>query len=149
MISFERMRVTTRLLVAGLVVLIGLALIAAYTLMQIRDDALTAHSDRVRDLVEVSKGIVANYQKLEADKKLTREEAQQQAKEALRSPRFGANDYFFLYDFDGRALMVAGSPKIEGQVMLGKTDTKGFKLWDAFVEKAKAGKGYVDSLLSG
>ena len=144
MISFERMRVSTRLLVAGLVVFIGLALIAAYTLMQIRDDALAAHSDRIRDLVEVSRGIVANYQKLEADKKLTREEAQLQAKEALRSLRFGGDDYFFLYDFDGRALMVAGSPKLEGQVLLGKTDAKGFKLWDTMVERGKSGKGYLD-----
>jgi len=144
MISFERMRVSTRLLVAGLVVFIGLALMAAYTLMQIRTDALGAHSDRIRDLVEVSRGIIGNYQKLEADKKLTREEAQQQAREALRSLRFGGDDYFFLYDFDGRALMVAGSPKLEGQVLLGKTDAKGFKLWDAMVENGKAGKGYLD-----
>ena len=144
MISFERMRVTTRLLVAGLVVFIGLALMAGYTLMQIRDDALAAHSDRVRDLVEVSRGIVANYQKLEADKKLTHEEAQQQAKEALRSLRFAGDDYFFLYDYDGRALMVAGSPKLEGQVLLGKTDAKGFKLWDTMVERGKSGKGYLD-----
>ena len=144
MISFERMRVSTRLLVAGLVVFLGLALMAAYTLNQIRTDALAAHSDRIRDLVEVSRGIIGNYQKLEADKKLTREEAQQQAKEALRSPRFGGDDYFFLYDFDGRALMVAGSPKIEGEVMLGKADTKGFKLWDAIVAAGKAGSGYID-----
>ena len=112
MISFERMHVSTRLLVAGLVVFLGLALIAGYTLMQIRVDALAAHNDRIRDLVEVSRGIVGNYQKLEADKKLTREEAQQQAKEALRSLRFAGDDYFFLYDYDGRALMVAGSPKL-------------------------------------
>ena len=72
MISFERMRVSTRLLVAGLVVFIGLALMAAYTLSQIRTDALAAHSDRIRNLVEVSRGIIGNYQKLEADKKLTR-----------------------------------------------------------------------------
>ena len=144
MISFERMRVTTRLLVAGLVVFIGLALIAGYTLMQIKADALAAHSDRIRDLVEVSRGIVANYQKLEADKKLSREEAQQQAKEALRSLRFSGDDYFFLYDYDGRALMVAGSPKLEGQILLGKTDAKGFKLWDTIVERGKSGKGYLD-----
>ena len=144
MISFERMHVSTRLLVAGLVVFLGLALIAGYTLMQIRVDALAAHNDRIRDLVEVSRGIVGNYQKLEADKKLTHEEAQQQAKEALRSLRFAGDDYFFLYDYDGRALMVAGSPKLEGQVLLGKTDAKGFKLWDTMVERGKSGKGYLD-----
>ena len=145
MISFRQMRVSTRLAFAGFAVFLGLALIAVYTLVQIRNDALAAHSTRLKDLVEVSQGIIGNYQKLEADKKLTHEEAQLQAKEALRPLRFGSDDYFFLYDFDGRAVMVAGNPKMEGDVFLGKTDKKGFKMWDAIVETGKGpGKGYVE-----
>ncbi|MFT3849278.1 MAG: methyl-accepting chemotaxis protein [Propionivibrio sp.] len=144
MISFERMGVRARLTVAGIVVLIGLVVMAAYTLMQIRTDAMNAHSERIKHLVEVSTGIVAEYQKLEADKKMTREEAQAAAKEALRTPRFNTNDYYFIYDFDGRAVMVAGNSKMEGEVFIGKTDTKGFKLWDAFVAAGKAGSGYID-----
>ena len=144
MIAFERMGVRARLTVAGIVVLIGLVVMAGYTLMQIRTDAMNAHSERIKHLVEVSIGIVADFQKLEADKRMTREEAQAAAKEALRTPRFNTNDYYFIYDFDGRAVMVAGSPKIEGEVMLGKADTKGFKLWDAIVAAGKAGSGYID-----
>ena len=144
MISFAQMRVSSRLIVAGVVVFFGLASIAVYTLIQIRGAALAGHSERIKDLVEVSRGIVENYQKLETDKKLSREDAQSQAMEALRKPRFGKDDYYFLYDFDGRALMIAGNPKIEGQVLLGKTDAGGFKLWDAIVEKGKLGSGYVD-----
>ncbi len=144
MISLEKMRVSTRLMVAGLAVLLGLGLLLGYTLVQLKHDALAAHSERIKDLVEVSRGIVANYQKLETENKLTREEAQLQAKEALRSLRFGRDDYFFLYDFDGRALMVAGNPKIEGQVLLDKTDAGGFKLWEAIVASGKAGQGYFD-----
>lgn len=145
MISFESMRVRTRLLVAGIAVLLGLVLVAGYTLIQIRNEAVAAHSTRIKDLVDSSKGIVAHFQKLEADKKLTLEEAQTQAKEALRIVRFGADDYFFIYDFDGKAIMVAGNPKIEGQAMLGKTDAKGFKLWDAIVATGKGpGKGFIE-----
>lgn len=145
MISFENMRVRTRLLVAGIAVLLGLVLVAGYTLIQIRNEAVAAHSTRIKDLVDSSKGIVAHFQKLEADKKLSHEEAQTQAKEALRIVRFGADDYFFIYDFDGKAIMVAGNPKIEGQAMLGKTDAKGFKLWDAIVATGKGpGKGFIE-----
>ena len=144
MISLERMRVSTRLVFAGVAVFLALAMIAGYTLVQIKSDALAAHSERIKDLVEASKGIIGNYQKLEADKVLTREEAQLQAKEALRSLRFGRDDYYFLYDFEGRAVMVAGNPKIEGQVLLDKTDAGGFKLWEAIVARGKAGKGYFD-----
>jgi len=144
MITLEKMRVSTRLIVAGAAVVLGLSFLTGFTLIQIKRDALAAHSERIKDLVEASKGIIGNYQKLEADKKLSREEAQLQAKEALRTPRFGSNDYYFLYDFEGRALMVAGNPKIEGQVLLGKTDAGGFKLWEAIVEKGKIGQGYFD-----
>ena len=145
MIQFGKMRVSTRLVVAGIAVFLGLGLIATYTLMQIKADALAAHSARIKDLVEVSKGVIGNYQKLEVDKKLSTEEAQLQAKESLRSLRFGSDDYFFLYDFDGKALMVAGNPKLEGEVMLGKTDKKGFKMWDAIVDVGKGpGKGFVE-----
>ena len=144
MMSLERMTVRARLGVAGLVVLLGLLALSGYTLLQIRSDAMDAHSLRIKHIVEVSQGIVADYQKLESDKKLSREEAQAQAKEALRSLRFNKDDYFFLYDFEGRALMVAGNPKIEGQVLLEKTDDKGFKLWQAIVATGKSGSGYLD-----
>ena len=144
MISFERMRVSARLVVAGAVVFVGLALFVAYAVMQIRSDALAAHDTRIKDLVEVARDIVVDHQKLVVDQKLSLEDAQLRAKEALRSPRFGKGDYFFLYDYNGLALMVAGSPKIEGQVMLGKTDAAGFKLWDAIVATGKAGSGYLD-----
>jgi methyl-accepting chemotaxis protein len=143
--AFEKMHVSGRLLVAGAVVMAGLAMLAGNTLVQTRDHAREAYAGRLKNLVETATGTVAYYQKLEADKKLTHEEAQQQAKEALRIVRFGKDDYFFVYDFEGRAVMVAGNPKLEGQVMLGKTDKKGFKLWDAFVEIGKGpGKGYVE-----
>jgi len=144
MTSLERMRVSSRLIFAGLAVVLSLAMIAGYTLVQIKSDALAAHSERIKDLVEASKGIIGNYQKLEADKTLTREQAQLQAKEALRTLRFGKDDYYFLYDFEGRAVMVAGNPKIEGQVLLDKTDAGGFKLWEAIVARGKAGNGYFD-----
>jgi len=145
MVVAERMQVSTRLVVAGVVIVLGLFLIAGYTLVQIKSDALAAHSQRIKDLVETSQGVVRNFHQLEIEQKLSREEAQFQASEALRRLRFGGNDYFFIYDFDGRALMVAGNPQIEGQIMLGKTDNQGFKLWDAFVAIGKGpGKGYVE-----
>ncbi len=144
--SFEQMRVSTRLVVAGVAVFLGLTILTAYSLVKMKQDALAAHSERIKDLVEASRGIIGNYQKLVADKKLPLAEAQLQAKESLRTLRFGNNDYFFIYDFDARAVMVAGNAKLEGQVFTGKTDAGGFKLWDAIVEKGKAGSGYFDYL---
>lgn len=141
----NKLDVKTRLAIALGVAFLGIVLLSAFTLYESRASALAGHHERIKHLVEVANGIVANYQKLESEGKLSRADAQQQAKEALRAPRFSQDDYFFIYDFDGRAVMVAGNPKIEGQVMLGKADTRGYKLWDAFVSTAKGpGAGYVE-----
>lgn len=144
MISFERMQVRTRFFVAGLAVFLGLLLIAVYTLIQIRTEAIDAHSKRIKDLVESTNGVIANYLKLEVEKKLSRDEAQQQARELLRSLRYGNDDYYFILDFDGRAVMLAGSPQLEGQVLLERTDAGGFKVYEAMVDIGKAGSGFVD-----
>ena len=142
MIAFEKMRVSVRLIVAGAAVLVGLTFLSGYTLFQIKRDALAAHSQRIKNIVEVAKGIVGNYQKLEADKVLTRAEAQEKAKEALRTPRFEGTDYYFLYDFTGKALMIPGS-KLEGQNLMERKDINGFQFAKAFVENGKAGAGYI------
>ena len=144
MISFERMQVSTRLIMAGLIVVLGLLLIAGYSLMQIRTETIDAHSKRLKDLVESTQGVIANYQKLEAEKVLSRDEAQQQAKEVLRRLRYGNDDYYFVLDFEGRAVMLAGSPQVEGRVLLDRTDAGGFKVYEAMVNIGKAGGGYVD-----
>ena len=143
--SFEKMSVSARFVVAGVAVALGLVMLSANIIFETRAKAFAAHDARLKDLVETATGLVKNYQRQEMDKKLSREEAQQLAKEALRPLRYGQDDYFFVYDFDGRALMIAGNPKIEGQVWLGKTDKKGFKMWDAIVAVGKGpGAGYVD-----
>ena len=49
MVSLERMRVSSRLVFAGLAVFLSLAMIAGYTLVHIKIDALAAHSERIKD----------------------------------------------------------------------------------------------------
>lgn len=123
MIAFERMGVRARS-VAGIVVLIGLVVMAGYTLMQIRTDAMNAHSERIKHLVEVSTASSPTTRSWRPRRRLTREEAQAQAREASRTPRFNTSDHYFLYDFDGRAVMVAGSPKIEVKASCSAKPTK-------------------------
>ncbi|GAB2903284.1 methyl-accepting chemotaxis protein [Uliginosibacterium flavum] len=145
MISLEKLHVRTRLALVIAAALLGLLVLASFALIESRNAAMNGHQERIKHLVEAANGIIGNYQKLEADGKLPRAEAQKQAMEALRPLRFASGDYFFIYDFEGNGVMVAGSPKIEGQNMLGKTDAAGFKLWDSIVSTAKGpGAGYIN-----
>ncbi|MDP5240368.1 methyl-accepting chemotaxis protein [Uliginosibacterium sp. 31-16] len=145
MISLEKLHVRTRLALVIAAALLGLLLLAAFALIESRATVMSGHQERIKHLVEVASGIVGNYQKLEAEGKLSRAEAQKQVKEALIHQRFAKDDYFFIYDFDGNGVMVAGNTKIEGHNMLGKTDAAGFKLWDAIVSTGKGpGSGYIN-----
>ncbi|MBS1208746.1 MAG: chemotaxis protein [Proteobacteria bacterium] len=145
MIALENLHVRTRLTLVIAAALIGLLMLTAFALIESRSTILTGHQERIKHLVEVANGIVGNYQKLETAGKLSHAEAQQQAKDALINLRFANGDYFFIYDFDGNGVMVAGNQKIEGHNMLGKTDAAGFKLWDEFVSIAKGpGSGYIN-----
>jgi methyl-accepting chemotaxis protein len=142
----KNLRVTVRLALAGCVLLLGLASIAGYTVVKIRSDAVAAHKERIKNIIEVSKGVIGYYQQQEKEGKLSLEEAQSLAKEALRKPRFSKDDYYFLYDYEGRSLMHAGNPKtFEGKIWIGKTDVKGYKLWDEIVRLGKGpGAGFIE-----
>jgi len=138
MFTLDRMDVKKRLSIVLAAAVVCLVALSAFALFNLRDAEMSSHRERIKNLVESANGVVANYVKLAAEGKLAPAVAKEQAKAALRTLRFGHNDYFFIYDFDGRAVMVAGNPKIEGKVMLGKTDVRGFPLWDEIV---RIGKG--------
>jgi methyl-accepting chemotaxis protein len=140
---FSKLTVRTRLGLALGVAVLGVLVLGVFAVLDLRAAMIGGHQDRIKDLVVSASGVVENYKKAEQSGALSHVQAQAQAKEVLRGLRFGKDDYFFIYDYDGKAVMVAGNPKLEGQVMLGKTDAAGFKLWDALVSTAKQGSGYV------
>ncbi|MDQ8024092.1 MAG: methyl-accepting chemotaxis protein [Moraxellaceae bacterium] len=140
----EHLRVSTRLTVLVLAVLIGFVLVTATVAFKTRDDALAAHRERLHHLVDISVGVINYYQAQETAGKLPRAEAQAQARETLRKLRYGQNDYYYIIDFDGRMVLQDPVPANEGKVMLGTTDSSGFKLYDAIMETGKRGEGYVD-----
>ncbi|MEC5398847.1 methyl-accepting chemotaxis protein [Uliginosibacterium sp. H1] len=140
----EHLRVSTRLTVLVVAVLIGFVLMTATVAFKTRDDALTAHRERLHHLVDISVGVINYYQVLEAAGKLPRADAQAQARETLRKLRYGHNDYYYIIDFDGRMVLQDPVPANEGKVMLGTADASGFRLYDAILAAGKRGEGYVD-----
>ena len=73
--TFAKMRVNARLMVAGATVVLGLAVLAVNTVVETKSQALEAHNTRLRNLVETSVGIVQHYRQQETDSKLSREAA--------------------------------------------------------------------------
>lgn len=144
MLRLDGWRISHRLSLILALVAVGFVIVTALLLLSLRSSLVEDHRNRVKHLSETAAGIVAHYHAMEQSGQLTREQAQEAAKEALRGVRYGNGDYFFIYDFQGNAVMVAAKPEMEGKNFLGKTDAVGTKLWDLFVEAGKMGGGFVE-----
>ncbi|MDR3410079.1 MAG: methyl-accepting chemotaxis protein [Formivibrio sp.] len=139
MFKFSTMTLKARLLLVIALALFGMLILGGEQLYSQRSAQLELHKMRVKNLTESIQGLIDHFYQLQQSGKLSQNEAQTQAKEAIRTMRYGANDYFFIYDFDGKAILVPVKPELEGQVMLGKKDPLGNLLWDSIVDAGKKG----------
>jgi methyl-accepting chemotaxis protein len=78
--------------------------------------------------------------------RISKDEAQTRAKAAMRAIRFGNNDYFFVYDYEGINLAHGVNPKLEGQNLMDQRDANGVRYLLDVVQTAKQGGGYVNFL---
>jgi methyl-accepting chemotaxis protein/methyl-accepting chemotaxis protein-3 (ribose and galactose sensor receptor) len=125
--------------------LLGLVVIASLALHTLRASMLDERRAQIETMLTMAEGVAKHYADLEASGKLSHDEAQRQAKEALGAFRAGDN-YLFVRSRDNRLLV---HPKPE---RIGKED-KGTRLPDgrytseAYADAlARAHLGYVEIL---
>ncbi len=128
------MKLRHRILIIIGSALVGIILISAYGLYALRENLHEARRNEIHKVALLSKGVLDRYQKLEASGKLTREEAQAKAVEALSGLRDG-DDYMFVRTMDNRMLVHADQSRV------GKVD-KGSKTADGRM----TAQVYVDDL---
>ena len=140
---FSRMPI--RLALAGIVFVgvVGLVGVTAILLVSERDAMMEARIHEIRVLSEAAAEQLAYFEGLHARGELTLEEAQTQARDALRDIRFGNNDYFYAYDYDGVNRILGPSPDREGTSMLDVVDHNGVQLIRGLISQARAGGGVV------
>ncbi|MDH4560563.1 methyl-accepting chemotaxis protein [Pseudomonas sp. BN411] len=129
-----------------LILLTSLAILFTLTglmLSQNLSDLHAAKALKTHHVVETASSILRYYQGQESAGKLSREQAQKQAIELMRSLRYNGEDYFWLEDFDTRMVMHP-NPKVDGKVMTGTRDPDGNAPFDDMVSVAKRdGAGLV------
>ncbi|MBK6684444.1 MAG: methyl-accepting chemotaxis protein [Deltaproteobacteria bacterium] len=116
---------------------LGALILMAANAQDLRDNAYAAHQLRITHIVELGYGILASYEAEARTGKISTEEAQRLAKRTLEAMRYGDNDYFFIYDYDGRGVMIGGKPDLEGKSFRGQKDAAGNLLWDMIVDAAQ------------
>jgi methyl-accepting chemotaxis protein len=138
----------------GLIIVIavaGMLLLASLSFLQLRSQTIDARKQELTVAVQTAYSIVDGYEKKAASGKMSVEDAQSAAKEALRTVRYGASgtDYFYIWTLDGVSVMLPTKPEWAGQNKMGQVkDSKGVDIIRAMTDAARQnpdGRSFVDT----
>jgi methyl-accepting chemotaxis protein len=143
--AHKNMSLNTRLLATILATVIALIVLFAGVLYTERSLLLKDRQEKVRNLVEVAHGVIAQHEKAAGEGKMSREAAQAGALAVIRNMRYDNIEYFWVNDMAPKVLMHAAKPELEGKDMSSLKDPNGKYLFNEFVAVVKKdGKGFVD-----
>ncbi|MBT0963638.1 methyl-accepting chemotaxis protein [Denitromonas sp. IR12] len=135
------MKLVSRLGVLVVVAVVGVVILGADALWNMRAELLDAEERRSEDVVTTAGYFLEHYHAQETAGTISRDEAQKQALDALRRVRFeNGKNYIFVYDGNATTLLSPMKPETEGKSMAGKTDPNGVPLFDKIAEVARSGK---------
>ncbi len=145
MALFNRMNISTRMLIIMLLSAIGFIALSTMALVEIKTTMMEDRKTKIRNLVEYAHTQLGFYDTQVKAGKLTLEQAQSLAKDALRAARYDGKEYFWINDFHPKTLMHPIKPELEGKDQTGNKDVNGKALYVEFVNVVRAqGAGFVD-----
>ncbi len=141
---FRSLMFSTKAFIISMAFIVPSGLMVLWLLFALSDEAMQAHKDTTREHVEVAHGVVAWAHAKEVGGKLSREQAQQLALEAIVRLRYNGSEYFWINDMEPRVLMHPIKPELTGKPVGDIKDPNGLALFKAFVDKVKTdGRGFV------
>jgi methyl-accepting chemotaxis protein len=130
-----KFRVMVGIAAAGLLVLAGCGL------SSLRSEMLAQRMEKTKNLVELPYSIVVEQHRLEAEGKISREEAQRRALEAIRAMRYDGSDYFWINDMHPTMVMHPVKPELNGNDLSNFKDPTGKTIFVEFVNAARTANG--------
>jgi methyl-accepting chemotaxis protein len=138
----QNIRITQKILALVALGVVCIGIVAVYSLMQLKQVMIEDHRASLRQSVEEAVSLLNHYNAQVAKGSLDEKSAQMQAKNAIRSLKFGTGGYIFVYQTYGLSLVSGVNPDSEGQIKIDSTDTRGNKYIKQHIDSAKAGGGF-------
>jgi methyl-accepting chemotaxis protein len=140
-------RISFKLAVMIGISLAGMVVMAPIALYTMRAQMMTDRQAKTQQMIDVGYGILTHYQKLEADAKLPRADAQKAAIAELKSLRYDKVEYFWINDMSPKMIMHPIKPELDGKELGEMKDPTGNRLFQGFVDVVKAqGAGFYSYL---
>ncbi len=137
--------ISRRLWLILVVAVLMLVVMSGAMLKQIHDDLYDGKAQKTMHVVQTANGVLEYFQGLEKAGTLTREQAQQQAIDAIRALRYNQTDYFWINDLRPVMIMHPANAKLVGQDLSGIKDPDGFQVFNEMVTVAKTkGAGMIN-----
>ncbi len=135
-----------------LTLMVGMAAVAIIVMLvlnalDIRASLMDDRKIALRNEVETAAALVRNLAATAKSGKINQQEAQERAKAAVRSMRYGKGEYFFIMDFDGNSVAHV-KPELEGTNMMNTKDPKGNFYVADVIRAAREGGGFVSYYVS-
>jgi methyl-accepting chemotaxis protein len=142
-----KLPIQLKMIVMGLVVVgVFIALIIGYILPGMANSLNEEKRVQIKQEINIANGIAEHFYTQEALGRLTREEAQKQCIDTLRSIKLGKDqtEYFWINDLEPVMIMHPVKPELEGQDLTNYLDIKGKAIFMEFAEICKQNnEGYT------
>ena len=139
------MKFRTRILIIVAAALVGMIIMAMSGLFQLRQSMYQERQSQIAQFLDVANAQMKYFNDLEVSGKLTRDEAQARAKEAITAQRTKDN-YFIVRNVADNMLLVHGTASRVGKIDPGGKTADGRQVMDVYKEeigKDPNGKGFV------
>ena len=147
----DRMTLKAKIVVLVLASLLGMLALAALAAFEMRKELEDGRRLQLRSVVEVAYNIANRYQQEEAAGRMSREQAQKAASEAIFGARYGGadskGDYVYVFGYDGTGIVHVNAKLIGNQSVKEFKDSQGrYTIRDIIGgAQASAQGAYVDS----
>jgi len=141
----DKLKLSTKILLMGVGIIVSFSILLAWIFPRVKDRMYDAKYLKTRHVVETACGVLDYYNQKVEDNALSVNEAQRQAKQAIKHLRYQEQDYFWINDMEPKMIMHPMKTELDGRHVSNLKDPNGKRLFVAMVDVCRnADGGFVD-----
>ncbi|CCG41038.1 methyl-accepting chemotaxis protein [Magnetospirillum molischianum] len=123
---------------------VAILMVGIFAANIVHDKIDAAHRLQIKSVTEAAVRVVGSFQSQVQAGRLDEDLAKTLARDAMRAIRFSGQEYFYVYDYDGKLLSHPIRSDLEGTYKLKDTvDSNGVRTIDALIKAARRGGDFL------
>ncbi|MGD1970543.1 MAG: methyl-accepting chemotaxis protein [Desulfobacterales bacterium] len=141
----KKTKLSTKMILLGIFTMLCFAIVFGWIYPKFKKQLYEANHIRIQHLVDVAADLIDFYIKQVESNKMTSDEAQELAKDAIKNMHYEKKGYFWINDISPKMVMDPLKPEMDGIDLSDHRDTNGKRPFMEMVEMCrKNGSGFVE-----